>query len=415
MLFGGIEAGGTKISLCVGKDGEVDEKITIPTKTPKETLPLIVDFFKKHNEKDALKGIGIACFGPVDAHPTSSNYGTILATPKLDWKNYPLRKELKKHFSMPIYLDTDVNGAAFGEYKYGAAKDLDTFLYMTVGTGIGVGAIISHNMLHGLLHAEMGHMIVPKRDDDNFEGVCPYHKNCLEALASGPSMCKRWDVKQATDLPSDHKAWDLEAYYLGIGITNMILCTSPQKIIIGGGVMFHSELFPMIRKYVKDFLGGYISHKKILENIDEYIVPPALEDQSGIIGALALAEKAYMDETQNQAGRIYERPWGSYETLKMQPKAQVKWIKIKPKHKLSLQKHKKRSENWVVVKGHPTITVGENVKEYSPTEMIFIPIDAKHRIENNKDEEAIVVEVQTGDYLGEDDIIRLEDKYGRAT
>ncbi len=294
--FGAIEAGGTKFVCAIGNsDGKILKKEIFPTTTPKNTIPLIFDFFKKEHKKTPLTAIGIACFGPLNLHIESPSYGEITTTPKTSWQHFNIVKAFKNEFSLPIGFDTDVNGAALGEYRFGAAKGIDTFIYITVGTGIGVGGMAKKDLLHGLIHPEMGHIIIPQRKDDDFIGVCPFHKNCLESLASGPSMMKRWGVKAALSLPDDHKAWDLEAYYLGVGIANFILCISPKKIIMGGGVMKQKSLFKKIRKNVQEQLNGYVKHEMIQDKIDEYIVPPGLKDNVGILGAIALAELALED------------------------------------------------------------------------------------------------------------------------
>ncbi len=289
-IFGAIEAGGTKFVCAIGNnDGKILNQTTIPTKTPDITIPQVIEFFKKENEKQKLAAIGIGTFGPVDVDPKLKTYGMIRSTPKLAWKDFAFLKAIKSHFNIPIGFDTDVNSAALGEKKWGAAKGLSTFIYITVGTGIGVGAIVEGNLLHGLTHPEMGHIFIPQDKRDTFEGVCPYHKNCLEGLASGPSMSKRWNLKEALDLPHDHEGWDFESYYLALGIANYILCISPQKVIIGGGVMNQDFLLPLIQKKVQTLLNGYINHPMILENIENYIVKPGLNTHSGICGSIALA------------------------------------------------------------------------------------------------------------------------------
>ncbi|MBN2479072.1 MAG: ROK family protein [Parachlamydiales bacterium] len=292
--FGAIEAGGTKFACAIGKEnGEIIKKLIVPTDKPEVTIPQIIDFFKKE-KATPICGIGIACFGPLDVNEKSLTYGEITTTPKLAWKNFNIVKAFKKHFDLPIGFDTDVNGAALGEHFYGAAKGLDTFIYVTVGTGIGVGGMVRGNLMHGLIHPEMGHIIIPQRKDDDFIGVCPYHKNnCLEGLASGPSMHKRWKVDKLSTLEMSHIAWDLEAYYLAIAIANWIMCISPQIVIIGGGVMHYEHLLFKIRKDVQKILNGYLHSEKIVtDKINDYIVKPFLKDNSGITGAIALAKKA---------------------------------------------------------------------------------------------------------------------------
>jgi fructokinase len=297
-LFGGIEAGGSKFVCAVGNaTGKIDKKIVIPTSTPDETIPQVIKFFQATNLNKPLSAIGIATFGPVDLDVRSPHYGYVTTPPKPGWKHFNFVGALREAFpNLPIGFDTDVNGAAIGEYRWGAAKGLDTFLYVTVGTGIGAGEMVSGKLVHGLLHPEMGHMFVPhERHQDDFDGVCPFHGDCLEGLASGPAMQKRWNVKTPSDLPIDHPAWDLEAHYLAYAFANCVLIVSPQKIILGGGVTKRKEIFPKIRDKVQKFLNGYIKHEKILTNIDTFIVEPGLGEQSGICGAIALAEQAYLE------------------------------------------------------------------------------------------------------------------------
>ncbi len=288
MLLGAIEAGGTKFVCAVGdENGGVMERVSFPTTTPKETLEKVVSFFKGKN----IEALGVGSFGPIDPNVNSKNYGYITTTPKPHWGNYDILGELKNHFKLPMGFDTDVNGAALGELKWGAAKNLKSAMYITVGTGIGAGAVVEGNMIHGLLHPEMGHILIRRDPSDQYKGGCPFHSDCLEGLASGPAIEERWG-KKAYELPVDHEAWDLEAYYLAQALVNYILIISPEKIILGGGVMKQNQLFPKIRKNVKEILNGYINKKEILEGIDDYIVSPGLEDNAGICGALALALKS---------------------------------------------------------------------------------------------------------------------------
>lgn len=297
-LFAGIEAGGTKF-VCAISDatGKITQKVVLPTTTPDETIPQVIKFFQAINVSNPISAFGIATFGPVDLNPKSKFYGYITTPPKPGWGHYDIVGAIKKVFKVPVGFDTDVNGSAIGEYRWGAAQGLDTFLYVTVGTGIGAGEMVSGKLVHGLIHPEMGHMFVPiLPEDEKFQGVCPFHKTCLEGLASGPSMQKRWNIKSATDLPIDHPAWDLEAKYLAYAFANCVLILSPQKIIVGGGVMKRKELYAKIRIYLRDFLNGYIKHDKVTKDLDDFIVEPGLDDQSGILGAIALAEQAYLEK-----------------------------------------------------------------------------------------------------------------------
>ncbi|GAF06204.1 fructokinase [Paenibacillus pini JCM 16418] len=198
---------------------------------------------------------------------------------------------LRSHFNVPIEFDTDVNGAALGEYTWGAAKDADSCLYITVGTGIGAGAVVNGELVHGLSHPEMGHIMVRRHPKDSYEGTCPYHGDCLEGVAAGPSLSRRWGV-QGAELTKDHPAWEMEAYYLAQALMNYILILSPQKIVMGGGVMKQLQLFPLIHSQLQQLLGGYLQLDETNANIADYIVPPQLGDNAGLCGALALAKKA---------------------------------------------------------------------------------------------------------------------------
>ena len=291
-IFAGIEAGGTKFVCAVGNSsGEVLERESFPTTSPKETMECVNDFLARMHAKYQLSAIGIASFGPIDPDPASTRYGQITTTPKPGWGHFDIVGHVQKRFNLPIGFDTDVNGAALGESRWGSGQGLDSLVYWTVGTGIGAGGLLAGKMMHGLIHPEMGHTFVNHdKIKDPFPGVCPFHKDCLEGLASGPAMNARWKVKSATDLPADHRAWDLEAEYLGYAMANCIATLSPKKIIIGGGVMFRAELYGKIRKKTQELLNGYIQHRMILEDIEHYIVAPGLGNNAGVCGAFALAE-----------------------------------------------------------------------------------------------------------------------------
>ncbi|MFN2144727.1 MAG: ROK family protein [Anaerolineales bacterium] len=290
-LFGGIEAGGTKFVCAVGSGPEdLREEIRFPTTTPEETLGRAVDFFQSLGEP--LAAIGVGTFGPVDPNPKSPKFGYITTTPKPGWAQTDFVGALRRAFDLPIGFDTDVNAAALGEGRWGAARGLDTFLYITIGTGIGGGAMVEGNLLHGLIHPEMGHIhLLHDRDCDPYDGFCPYHGDCFEGLASGPAMEARWGQKAET-LPPDHPAWAMEADYIGQACASFVVTLSPQRIILGGGVMEAPGLFPMVRERTQQILNGYVQMPQILEEIDSYIVPPGLGNKAGVLGAIALAERA---------------------------------------------------------------------------------------------------------------------------
>jgi len=290
----GIEGGGTKF-ICAHGSGphDLQDRTVIHTQSPDQTMKEVADYIRATQKKSLIKAIGLAVFGPLDLDPVSPMYGYITTTPKPGWKNFNIVGVLKQAFKLPIGFDTDVNGAALGEYQWGAAQGLNDFIYLTVGTGIGGGLMINGRIVHGAMHPEMGHIIIPRDTSrDSFAGCCHFHSTCLESLASGTAMSSRWCVKSPFDLPSDHEAWDLEAHYLGIGIANHILSFSPQRIIIGGGVMQQTHLLPKIRREVLKCLNGYLKFEKIVNRLDEYIVKPGLGENSGICGAMVLAEQS---------------------------------------------------------------------------------------------------------------------------
>jgi fructokinase len=295
-LFGGIEAGGTKFVCAIGSGpDDVRARTRIPTTTPTETLDRVIAFFARHPEP--LDGIGVGAFGPLDLDPTSPMYGHITTTPKPGWRQCDIAGTLRRALGVPVSIDTDVNVAALGEHRWGAARDVDDVLYLTVGTGIGGGVLVRGEALHGLLHPEIGHIPVPHdREADPFEGTCPFHGDCLEGLASGPAVQARWGQPGET-LPVDHPAWVLEAHYLALALVTCIYTVSSQRIILAGGVMQQAQLFPLIRRQVARLLGGYLDVSAIREHIDEYIAPPALGGNAGVLGALALAQERAADAT----------------------------------------------------------------------------------------------------------------------
>jgi fructokinase len=248
-------------------------------------------FFREQAKKEPLAALGIASFGPVDPNPASSTFGYITTTPKPHWANTDLAGSVGRALGVPVGFDTDVNGAALGEYRWGAAQGLDTFIYLTIGTGLGGGGLVNGRLMHGLIHPEMGHVRLPHDwATDPFAGACPYHGDCLEGMAAGPAMEKRWG-QPAETLPSDHPAWSLEAHYLALGLVNFICTLSPQRIIMGGGVMEQPQLFPLISRKTQELLNGYVQSPEIIERIDRYIVPPGLGNRAGVLGAIALAEQ----------------------------------------------------------------------------------------------------------------------------
>lgn len=293
MRFGTLEAGGTKMVLSVGNEqNELLEQATIPTETPEKTIPAMIAWFKDRN----IAALGIGTFGPVDLNPASPTYGWITRTPKPGWRDTPLLPPMRDMLGVPVRIDTDVNAAALAEWRLGAAKGLKSCLYVTVGTGIGAGIVAEGRIVHGLMHPELGHMLLrQEKEDPAPDGFCPYHHGCLEGLASGPAIAKRWGVK-AQELPPEHEAWRLEAAYLAQMCMNAVCSFSPEKIILGGGVMQQKHLFLLIRQKTVGLLNGYVQAEEITERIDSYIVEPGLGTRSGAIGALLLARQALENE-----------------------------------------------------------------------------------------------------------------------
>lgn len=283
-LYGAIEAGGTKFVCAVGSSPTdlCDIRRFSTSHNPLETMAEVIDYFQKHKP---LKAIGIATFGPID-YPS----GRITTTPKTAWRDFPLRESVRRAFDAPVGFDTDVNAAAMAEARYGVGKGLENFIYITVGTGIGGGAVVNGKPVHGLLHPEMGHLLVrPARNEakpgrgeflpNEPAGVCPYHGNCLEGLASGPAIQARWG-KPGHELPMDHPAWKEQADYLAQACHNLACTLSPQMIVLGGGVMDQAHLFPMIRERARGLMNGYLELPPI--------EPPGLP-YPGLSGAMALA------------------------------------------------------------------------------------------------------------------------------
>ena len=289
---GAVEAGGTKFVCAVGTGPDDVRDVTrFPTTGPEETLGRTLDFLGRHARDGALAAVGIGSFGPVDVDPGSPTWGHVSSTPKEGWSDTEFAPRIRRELGVPVGFDTDVNAAALGEGRWGAARGLDTFAYVTVGTGIGGGGMVEGRLLHGLLHPEMGHMRIPREADDDFPGICPFHGDCLEGLATGPALEARWG-RPATQLPDDHPAWDLEARHLAHVLVNLTLVLSPERIVVGGGVMKRRSLYPAVRLEMADLLAGYLRAPEVLEGMDRYVVPPGLGDRAGVLGALALGQRA---------------------------------------------------------------------------------------------------------------------------
>ena len=293
-LFGAVEGGGTKFACVIGRGpDDILAEAVIPTTTPDATLSETVEFFRTGSAAHGpLAAIGVGSFGPVDLQEGSPTWGWITTTPKPGWAQTDVAGRLMKDLGVPVTFDTDVNAAALGEARWGAAQGLDTFVYLTVGTGIGGGALVGGRPIHGLLHPEIGHMLLPHDEAvDPFPGSCPFHGDCLEGLASGPALRARWG-RPAESLPAEHPAWALEARYLALALANLVCTLSPQRIVLGGGVMGQAHLYPLVRREVATLLNGYVQAREIHEGMNSYVVPPGLGNRSGRLGGLAMAERA---------------------------------------------------------------------------------------------------------------------------
>ena len=264
------------------ENGEITEQVSIPTQTPEITIPQLLAFF----EGKKIEALGIGCFGPIDVDRNSETYGYITTTPKLPWQNFNIVGAFRDKLGIPVGFDTDVNGSALGEYTWGIGKGLHSCIYITIGTGVGVGAIVDGRLVHGMMHPEGGHILLQKLPHDTYEGFCPFHKNCMEGLAAGPAIEGRWG-KKAVELADRMEVWEMEAAYIAQALVDYVMLLSPQCIILGGGVMHQTQLLPLIREKFRKLLNGYIRTKE-LEDLENYIVVQSLDDKQGIMGALKL-------------------------------------------------------------------------------------------------------------------------------
>src|ERR1700712_3900438 len=289
MSIGGIEAGGTRWTCAVsGGEGEVEGSEGFPARPPAETPGRATRFFAAVPD---LEAVGVGAFGPVEVNRASPRWGTITTTPKPGWRDTDVVTPLAEALGVPIALDTDVNAAAVGEWRHGAARGLDTFVYITVGTGIGGGAFVNGRPVHGLLHPEVGHMLIPHdRERDAFPGCCPFHRDCLEGLASGTALRERWG--RAGEELTDPAVWELEAEYLALGLVNVVLILAAERIVLGGGVGSAPGLLPRGRARVREKLAGYVDSPRLsADGIDDYLVAPGLGPRSGVVGAIELAAR----------------------------------------------------------------------------------------------------------------------------
>ena len=283
MKIGALEAGGTKMVCAIGdENGQILDQISVPTTTPDETVPKIIEYFKDKN----IEALGIASFGPVDVNKNSPTYGFIVKTPKLAWANYNIVGVMRQALNVPIGFDTDVNGSLLGEVTWGAAQGLTDVAYITIGTGVGGGILSGGKVVHGMLHPEMGHVKVIPVPGDTYAGKCPFHGNCLEGMAAGPAIRDRWGAP-GHELVDKPEVWYYESDYIAQAVVMLILTVSPQRVILGGGVMHQLHLFPLIRRKVAEKLNGYLETRE-LADLDSYIVPAGCNDDQGIMGAVKL-------------------------------------------------------------------------------------------------------------------------------
>ncbi len=290
MILGALETGGTKMVCAIGDEkGNIYEQAKFPTEKPEETMKNVVGFFKNKG----IQALGIASFGPVELNPDKPLYGSILESSKTDWRYFNILESLET-LGVPMELETDVAGSCIGEHEFGAGKGFDNLVYVTIGTGIGAGVMVNGKMVHGMLHPECGHVLITRRKDDNAESACPYHDNCVEGLAGGTAIKKHWGLP-ASELISREEVWELEADYISQALCSYIMTLSPERIILGGGVMHVEKLFSLIREKTKEYINGYLVADR-LKNMDEYIVPAGLGDNQGIAGCLVLAARALEKE-----------------------------------------------------------------------------------------------------------------------
>ena len=287
-MYGAIETGGTKI-ICAktDEDGKILDSIRFPTgEDPDAAVDRIVDYYKESN----VTSIGIGGFGPLELDQSSENYGSLLATPKKGWGNYPMVRNIKRKMNIPILIDTDVNCACLAEVTLGAAKGLSSAIYITIGTGVGVGVYVNGDTVKGMMHPEAGHVLMRRLPGDDFPGGCPFHGDCFEGLVAGPALAKRMG-RPAYEVPAEDPVWDMTAAYIGMAVAGYVFTYSPQKVILGGGVMEQEQMWNRIRRETEKAVAGYIRTPE-LENMEEYIVPAGLGGNQGILGAYLLAKKA---------------------------------------------------------------------------------------------------------------------------
>ncbi len=296
--YGAVEGGGTKFLCAVGRGPhQIVARARIDTTTPAETLARVADFLVEASAGRSLAAVGVACFGPLELDERAPAFGTMLETPKPGWSGAPIVAPLRERLGVPVRLDTDVNGAALGEWHWGAAQGCDPAVYLTIGTGIGGGAIVGGRPLHGLLHPEMGHILLPRQrwpdgTLDRFPGQCPFHGACFEGMASGPALQARLGHSPEA-APAGHPIWELEAAYIAAALATYVLVLSPQRLVVGGGVMQQGHLLGRVRRRLREVLAGYVRRPQVLADrgLEQYVVAPHFGQEAGLAGAFALAEQ----------------------------------------------------------------------------------------------------------------------------
>jgi fructokinase len=298
-LYGGVETGGTWTVCALGTGPDhITAYEQFPTGTPRETLAQIISFFEAHPRPRA---IGIGSFGPLDVNPASETWGYVTTTPKPNWQHTSVAPVIRDRLEIPVAFDLDVTAAALAEQRWGAGRpdaiwpnltarpERVIVCYLTVGTGIGAGLLLDGEPWHGLIHPEVGHLRIPHdRERDPFDGVCPTHGDCWEGIASGEALAARLG-QPAPDLPDEHPAWQLEAEYIALGVLSIVSVASPHRVILGGGVMEREFMFEKVRAHLRQLVAGYLETPLLADEIERYLVPPALGDRAGVLGAIAMA------------------------------------------------------------------------------------------------------------------------------
>lgn len=285
-LLGALELGGSKVLCAVGpSSAEISDEVRIPTTAPAQTLAQVEAFFRGH--RAALAAVGVAAFGPLELDPKAAQYGALLATPKPGWSAVPLVGRLVRALGVPVAIDTDVNAAALAEQQLGAARGAPSCVYITVGTGIGVGVVQGGQPLHGLLHPELGHLFAPALC--SFEGCCPFHGRCLEGVASARAIAERTGSPPET-LADDHPVWELEARYLAHLVSACVLAHAPHAVVLGGGVLARRGLRERVREQLVELNAGYIPRRELTrDGVGTYLRAPNFAQRAGLIGAFLLA------------------------------------------------------------------------------------------------------------------------------